>query len=228
MSSNPVGPIWKHSARAGVLLAAFALAGGSLLALTYSSTHERIAQNEREFTLASLNQIVDEQRYDNDLFNDMLMVHDRELLGSKDPVEVYRARKQGQPVAAIIASAAPDGYNGTIHLLVGVNIDGSLAGVRIANHRETPGLGDGIEIERSDWVLDFDGRSLGKPDLDRWQVKRDGGEFDQFTGATITPRAVVKAVKNTLIYFSAHKDELFSLTEEQPGNQDDASKLPRN
>jgi electron transport complex protein RnfG len=228
MSSNSPGPIWKHSARAGVLLAAFALAGGSLLALTYSSTRERIAQNEREFTLSSLNQIVDEHRYDNDLFSDLLMVHDRELLGSKKPVEVYRARMQGKPVAAIIASTAPDGYNGSIHLLVGVNIDGGLAGVRVTSHRETPGLGDGIEIDRSDWILDFNGRSLGQPNLDRWQVQRDGGEFDQFTGATITPRAVVKAVKNTLLYFAAHKDELFSVTVEQPGNQDHASKLPRN
>lgn len=218
MSSKPQAPIWKHSAKAGILLAAFALAGGSLLALTYSSTHERIAQNEREFTLRSLNQIVDAQRYDNDLFTDLLMVTDQDLLGAKDPVEVYRARRDGKPVAAIIASTAPDGYNGKIHLLVGVNTDGSLAGVRVTTHRETPGLGDGIEIERSNWVLDFDGRSLGNPDMTGWQVKRDGGEFDQFTGATITPRAVIKAVKNTLIYFAAHKEELFSQPDEQPGN----------
>lgn len=228
MSSKPGTAVWKHSAKAGVLLAAFALAGGSLLALTYSSTHERIAQNEREFTLRSLNQIVNAQRYDNDLFNDLVMVHDRELLGSKDPVEVYRARKDGRPVAAIIASTAPDGYNGAIHLLVGVNTDGSLAGVRITGHRETPGLGDGIEVERSNWVLAFDGLSLGQPEISGWQVKRDGGEFDQFTGATITPRAVIKAVKNTLIYFAAHKDELFSQTDQQTGNQDHADKLPRN
>ena len=228
MNSNPGGPIWKHSAKAGILLAAFALAGGSLLALTYSSTYERIAQNEREFTLRSLNQIVDEQRYDNDLFNDLLMVHNRELLGSKDPVQVYRARKGGKPVAAIIASTAPDGYNGAIHLLVGVNTDGSLAGVRVTSHRETPGLGDGIEIERSDWVMGFDGRGLGRPDMDGWQVKRDGGEFDQFTGATITPRSVIKAVKNTLVYFAEHKDELFSQPDEKTGTQDHANKLPRN
>lgn len=228
MSSNSGAPVWKHSARAGVLLAAFALAGGSLLALTYSGTRERIARNEREFTLRSLNQIVDAQRYDNDLFNDLVMVRDRELLGSKDPVQVYRARKDGRPVAAIIASTAPDGYNGTIHLLVGVNTDGSVAGVRVTSHRETPGLGDGIEIERSGWVLAFEGRSLAQPGLAGWQVKRDGGEFDQFTGATITPRAVIKAVKNTLIYFAEHEDELFSLNDPQPGNQDHASKLPRN
>lgn len=228
MSSNPRALVWKHSAKAGILLAAFALAGGSLLALTYSSTHERIAQNEREFTLRSLNQIVDEHRYDNDLFNDLLMVRDRELLGSKDPVEVYRARKDGKPVAAIFAPTAPDGYNGAIHLLVGINTDGSLAGVRITSHRETPGLGDGIEIERSDWVLAFEGHGLGHPDPGGWQVKRDGGDFDQFTGATITPRAVIKAVKNTLIYFAAHKDELFSPIDELPGRKDHASKLPRN
>jgi electron transport complex protein RnfG len=215
MKSESVTGALGNTLRAGTLLAVFALAGGSLLALTYSSTRERIAENERAFTLRSLNEIVDTHRYDNDLFTDMVLVTDRDLLGSKDPVPVYRARKNGQAVAAIIASQAADGYNGTIKLLVGIDADGSLAGVRITGHRETPGLGDGIELERSNWVLDFTGHGLGRPPIERWQVRRDGGDFDQFTGATITPRAVVRAVKNTLLYFDAHKDDLFSpLTQE--------------
>ncbi|MCJ7558124.1 MAG: electron transport complex subunit RsxG [Gammaproteobacteria bacterium] len=210
MKNESVTGALGNTLRAGALLAVFALAGGSLLALTYSGTRERIAENERAFTLRSLNEIVDTHRYDNDLFTDVVLVTDRDLLGSKDPVSVYRARKNGQAVAAIIASQAPDGYNGTIKLLVGVNVDGGLAGVRITGHRETPGLGDGIELERSNWVLDFAGHGLGRPAIEGWQVKRDGGDFDQFTGATITPRAVVRAVKNTLLYFDAHKNDLFS------------------
>ena len=190
-----------------------------MLALTYSGTRERIAQNERAFTLRSLNEIVDIRRYDNDLFTDVVLVTDRDYLGSKEPVPVYRARKHGQAVAAIIASRAPDGYNGTIKLLVGINLDGSLTGVRITSHRETPGLGDGIELERSNWVLDFDGHGLGQPQIEGWQVRRDGGDFDQFTGATITPRAVVKAVKNTLLYFEAHKGDLFSRPAQEVENQ---------
>jgi len=210
MKNESVTGALGNTLRAGALLAAFALAGGGLLALTYSGTRERIAENERAFTLRSLNEIVDTHRYDNDLFTDVVLVTDRELLGSKDPVSIYRARKDGKAVAAIIASRAPDGYNGTIKLLVGINVDGSLAGVRITGHRETPGLGDGIELERSNWVLDFDGHGLGHPAIEGWQVKRDGGDYDQFTGATITPRAVVRAVKNTLLYFDAHKNALFS------------------
>jgi electron transport complex protein RnfG len=210
MKSESGNGAFSNTLRAGALLAAFALAGGSLLALTYSGTRERIAENERAFTLRSLNEIVDARRYDNDLFTDVVQVSDREFLGSREAVTVYRARKNGQAVAAIIASRAPDGYNGAIKLLVGINVDGSLAGVRVTGHRETPGLGDGIELERSNWVLDFEGHGLGHPQIDGWRVKRDGGDFDQFTGATITPRAVVKAVKNTLLYFDAHKNDLFS------------------
>jgi len=115
----------------------------------------------------------------------------------------------GWPVAAVFAPVAPDGYNGNIRLLVAVRLDGTLAGVRVLAHRETPGLGDNIEAERSDWILGFSGKSLQDPKADSWKVQRDGGVFDQFTGATITPRAVVKAVKNTLLYYQEHGQKLF-------------------
>lgn len=109
----------------------------------------------------------------------------------------------------VLSPVAPDGYNGAIKLLVAVRTDGSLAGVRVVSHRETPGLGDPIDTDKSDWIFAFDGRSLDNPSEARWKVKRDGGDFDQFTGATITPRAVVKAVYQTLIFFERHKDRLF-------------------
>jgi len=193
-----------------VLLGLFAVAGSGLLAFTYDQTKDRIAANHRERLLQSLHVLVPRTLHDNDISHDIIQVQDRELLGSDHAVKVYRARNKGEPVAVIINSVAPDGYNGRIDLLVAIHYDGTLSGVRVVAHRETPGLGDAIEIRRSDWILGFKGRSLSAPQKRGWAVKRDGGEFDQFTGATITPRAVVKAVHNTLLYFQAHRDALFA------------------
>lgn len=193
---------------AGFLLV-FAVIGSGLVAFTFDSTEERIAENQRRALLKSLNQLVPSDRYDNDIFSDTLLVHDPELLGTDKAVSVYRARKGGWPVAAVLAPVAPEGYNGTIRLLVAINLDGTLAGVRVVQHRETPGLGDGIEADRSDWILGFNGKSLSNPVKKGWRVKRDGGQFDQFTGATITPRAVVKAVHKALLYFKLHRQKLF-------------------
>jgi electron transport complex protein RnfG len=114
-------------------------------------------------------------------------------------------------VAVILPVTAPDGYSGTIELIVGVNRDGTVAGVRALQHRETPGLGDKVDVKKSDWVLDFNGHSLGQPPEEQWTVKKDGGVFDTFTGATITPRAVTAAVKRGLLYFDAHRESLLSL-----------------
>lgn len=187
----------------------FAVVGSGVVAYTHDRTAERIHDNERLALLKSLNEIIPSDRYDNDIFHDILYVHNRDLLGTDKPVPVYRARKNGWPVAAVLAPVAPDGYNGNIRLLVAINLDGTLAGVRVVQHRETPGLGDGIETSNSDWILGFNGKSLDNPGKDGWKVKRDGGEFDQFTGATITPRAVVKAVHNALLYYRIHGHELF-------------------
>ncbi len=132
-----------------------------------------------------------------------------ELLGTENESLVYRARLQGKPVAAIFNSIAPNGYSGKIHLLVGVYIDGKIAGVRAVKHAETPGLGDALEVQKSRWILAFNGKSLDNPIRKRWLVKRDGGVFDQFTGATISPRAVVQAVKNTLLYYRQNADTIF-------------------
>jgi len=187
----------------------FAVVGSALVAFTHQNTAERIAENQRRALLKSLNELVPRDQYDNDIYTDILYVHNSELLGTDEAVPVYRARKNGWPVAAVLAPVAPDGYNGNIRLLVAIKVDGTLAGVRVLAHRETPGLGDNIEVDRSDWIRGFAGKSLKNPKQDAWKVRRDGGVFDQFTGATITPRAVVKEVKNTLLYYRAHKDELF-------------------
>ncbi len=191
------------------LLGLFAVLGTGMVALTHEATADRIAANHRARLLKSLHLLVTPDMHDNDLINDMITVTDPEWLGTDKPVRVWRARRQGKPVAVIINAVAPDGYNGRIELLVAIRADGTLLGVRVVGHQETPGLGDAIDANKSDWIHTFDNRSLSNPDRKGWKVKRDGGVFDQFTGATITPRAVVKAVYKTLVYFDAHRDALF-------------------
>lgn len=200
---------YRHILLTSILLFAFAAIGTSMVAVTYDQSRDQIARNERMVLLRYLNQVIHPERYDNTLLEDTIQVRDPNLLGTREPVTVYRARMQGTPVAAVFTSVAPDGYNGRIRLLVGVDVNANITGVRVLSHKETPGLGDAIEATRSDWIKGFEGRSLGDPPLPRWKVERDGGVFDQFTGATITPRAVVDAVKKTLLYFRAHKDEIF-------------------
>lgn len=194
------------------LLAGFAVAGSLLLGLTESGTREHIQANERTFLINSLNQVLPPGSYDNDLLHDTHTLTAPEAFGIEEPVTVYRARNKGEPVAALFTVVAPDGYSGDIKLLVGVRWDGSLAGVRAVAHQETPGLGDAIEVDRSDWIKGFAGLSLDNPPARAWRVKKDGGVFDAFTGATITPRAVIKAVKTALLYFGAHREMFFAAT----------------
>jgi Na+-translocating ferredoxin:NAD+ oxidoreductase subunit G len=185
---------------AGFILGAFAAGGVGLVAVTQALTKERIAANEREATLRTLREIIPHEDVGNDPIEDQIRVSDSDLLGSLT-TRVFRVRsKGGRPLALVLDPVVPDGYAGPIKLLVSVLANGSLGGVRVLSDHETPGLGDRIELSKSDWVLDFDGKSLGNPPENKWKVKRDGGVFDQFAGATITPRAVVKAVKRTLIY----------------------------
>ncbi|HED38987.1 MAG TPA: electron transport complex subunit RsxG, partial [Chromatiales bacterium] len=192
-----------------LLLGIFAIAGTSMVALTYEGTEARIIDNDYQALLRTLHALVPPDSHDNDIATDTVTVTSKALLGNKKPSTIYLARLKGVPVAAVITATAPDGYNGAIKLLVAIRFDGSISGVRVLNHRETPGLGDGIEIERSNWIMGFNGLSLQHPDELGWRVKKDGGIFDQFTGATVTPRAVVKAVHHALIYFKQHRDQLF-------------------
>jgi electron transport complex protein RnfG len=204
---------YRQSLITAAILLLFALIGTAMVAYTYDSTREQIAANERATLLRKLHRLIPPESHNNALLQDTLQVQNLTLLGTADPVTVYRARMQGEPVAVVIAAVAPDGYSGTIRLLVGINVDGSLGGVRVVAHRETPGLGDAIEEERSGWILGFTGKSLQNPPLQKWAVKKDGGAFDQLTGATITPRAVVKAVRQALLYYRDHKDALFATGE---------------
>jgi electron transport complex protein RnfG len=201
--------IHKQVITTALLLMIFATIGAGVVGLTYDNTLEDIKYNEKLTLLRKLNTILPETDYDNDLLKDTLQLAPDELLGSIESSIAYRARKQNKPVAIVIPATAPNGYNGPIHLLVGIYFDGRVAGVRVVQHRETPGLGDALEAKRSDWILGFSGKSLSNPGEKKWKVKRDGGHFDQFTGATITPRAVVKAVHSALLYFNKHQETLF-------------------
>jgi len=203
-----------------VILLLFALVGAALVAFTHDSTRERIAANERATLLRKLHQLLPPERFDNALLEDHIELRDGILSGgSGESLPVYRARLQGEPVALVIASIAPDGYSGNIRLLVGINADGTLSGVRVVSHRETPGLGDAIDEQRSDWIHKFTGLSLSIPPEERWAVKRDHGDFDQLSGATITSRAVIKAVKRTLLYYRDHRAALFAPIEGNAENE---------
>lgn len=193
---------------AGALLAMFTGAGTGLVALTHEHTAERIAANERLALLGSFAVLVPPASVDNDMATDLILVHRPDRLGA-ETTRVYRGRLQGEPVAAILDPIVPDGYAGPIKLLVAVRRDGTLGGVRVISHKETPGLGDRIDEAKSGWLYSFNDKSLSNPALEAWKVKKDGGVFDQFTGATITPRSIVKAVKNTLLYVQEQGDNLF-------------------
>jgi electron transport complex protein RnfG len=193
----------------GAFLWVFAVVGTSFVAVTENTTRTRIEDNERLVLLRNLNALLPAEQLDNDIVSDTTTVPASALLGTENDTIVYRARLQGKSIAAIFNSIAPNGYSGKIHLLVGVYADGSLAGVRAVKHSETPGLGDAIETQKTDWIFGFNSRSLESPTPSKWLVKKDGGDFDQFTGATITPRAVVLAVKNTLLYYQQNANGIF-------------------
>ncbi len=195
---------------AGGALALFALVATALVAVTFSGTKERIAENEKQFLLRNLHELVTKDMHTNDMYSDKIQLIAPELAGKKEKITVYRARSGQMPAAVIMAVIAPDGYTGAIHLLVAINAnDGKLIGVRVIKHRETPGLGDGIEIKKSNWILGFDQKSLFDPIRKKWAVKKDGGDFDQLTGATITPRAIIKAVRKTLELYASKRHMLF-------------------
>jgi electron transport complex protein RnfG len=210
MDTRGAEPGRREPLRAALLLAAAAVVTVGMVAVVHDLAGPRIEANERAQRVAQLSAAIGGTRYDNDLLQDAVLVRDAGLLGTDAPLPVHRARLAGRPVAALITTVAPDGYAGSIRLLVAVGADGRLLGVRVLSHRETPGLGDAIDVRKSSWIESFAGRSIGDPPSERWRVRKDGGDFDQFTGATVTPRAVVRAVLNALLYFDANRDALFS------------------
>ena len=194
----------------GLALAGFAGICTLIVSLVNFFTKDTIAAQQQRLLLQTLNQILPQQIYNNDLAADCTLVSNKALLGSEQPQRIYRARLNNQPVAAVIETTAPDGYSGSIVLMMAVKLDGTISGVKTLSHKETPGLGDKIEARKSDWILSFKNQQVQSENDTRWAVKKDNGMFDQFTGATITPRAVVKAVKNTALYFAAQQTQIFA------------------
>lgn len=216
MKNLPYTDILKITA----VLVLFASVGTGLVAVSYEKTKDRIKYNEEQKLLETLNNLIPAALYDNALNTDTIAISNRGQLGSDKPVTIYRAYKEGRPIAVAFKPIAPDGYNGNIKLLVAIRYDGTLLGVRVVDHKETPGLGDKIETKSaSGWIQGFTNLSLDKPIKEKWKVKADGGDFDQFTGATITPRAVVKAVKRSLEFFQVNRDELFNRQADAKSNQ---------
>ena len=202
--------ILKHASKTAITLIAFAVVFTALLAFIFQITKVPIEKSEAAARLSLFRQIVPQSMHNNDLLKDTLTIAPNDLLGNKQPTMANRARINNEPAAVIIEAIAHDGYSGDIKLLIAIKADGSISGVRVLAHKETPGLGDYIDIAKDNWIKLFDNESLLKTSEPQWKVKKDGGEFDYMAGATITPRAVVKAVHKALQYFEANKQGLFA------------------
>lgn len=195
--------------RNSLILGIFAVVTTGMVVLTANLTEDDIARAVEATLKKSLFEVMPPGNLNNDLLNDQVMLEADHLLGTKVTKAAYVARMDDEPSGVILQVVAPEGYGGSINLLVGLDISGTITGVRvIPPHFETPGLGDWIEVQKSDWMLSFDGKSLTTTSEQQWRVTKDGGDFDVFTGATITPRTVVEAVYNALRYFDAHKQAI--------------------
>lgn len=191
-----------------LLLGGFAVISTAIIASTFLNTQDSISENIRKAEEKALLEIVPKIRHNNSMLNDSYAIADENLLGLRFEKKMYIARNESAPIAIIIPATARDGYTGDIDMIIGINIDGSIAGVRVLSHRETPGLGDAIDKRKSDWIDGFLNKSLLNPNINRWTVKKDKGEFDQFTGATITPRAVIKAISKALQYYQINQHQI--------------------
>ena len=203
--------IFSSVSKNSLLLGAFALVTTALLAFTAQFTKDRIVTAEREAQQKALFEIIPKARHTNDILTETINVPESawDGLGLKSGGDIFVARHTDETMAVIIPAVAPDGYSGDIRMIVGINADGTIAGVRVIDHHETPGLGDKIDLNKTQWILGFNGKSLTEPKVSHWSVKKDGGDFDQFAGATITPRAVVNRIRRVLEFVDAHHDELF-------------------
>lgn len=190
-------------------LAAFAGSAAVLLYVIYQFAQPAMLAHQQQALLLQLNSLIPAHVYNNGLTEDRIAI-DIPSLSAKKPVTIYRARQDQQPVASLLTVTAPNGYSGDIHLLVAIWADNQLAGVRVIAHKETPGLGDYIEVERDEWIHQFIDKSYQNTPASRWKVKKDGGDFTYRTGATITPRAIVTTVEKTLAWVSQHPNEVYA------------------
>jgi Na+-translocating ferredoxin:NAD+ oxidoreductase subunit G len=210
---EPTAPVM--AVRTAVILFLFVVAFTAALAIAYTATKPGIDAAAAEEKMRAINEVLPKSLYDNELLTDILKLPATPELGQDDESTVYRARRGSEPSALVLEIVAPDGYSGKIRMLVAVQANGELAGVRVTQHKETPGLGDYIEPKKDKnkarpWITQFDGLSLTKAPSPEWKVKKDGGRFDSVAGATITPRAVVKAVHKALKFAGENRERLFA------------------
>jgi len=202
-------PAQKSGLISGVILGGLAAICTGLVAVTHAVTEPRIAANQQAYLEQSLQPVLAGLSYDGNLSESTRIVSPPHELPGNDEVPIYRVYAGGEPIAALFVVSARDGFSGPIQLLVGVHVSGTITGVRVLDHRETPGLGDLIEADKSNWIQQFENKSLQDPPAAVWAIKRDGGEYDQLTGASITPRAVIKAIKQTLVFFESNSELVF-------------------
>jgi electron transport complex protein RnfG len=200
--------ILKHTSKTAITLVVFAIVFTSLMTFVYQVTKTPIEQSEAAARMSLFAQIIPDALHNNDVLKDVVQIAPNDLLGNSKPTIANIAKIDGKPTAVILEAVAHDGYSGDIKLLIAINADGTISGVRVLTHKETPGLGDYIDIAKGKWIKLFDGKSLNTTPESDWKVKKDGGEFDYMVGATITPRAVVKAVAKALTYFNLHQQAL--------------------
>lgn len=199
----------KSTLRTALNLLFFTVIGTAILAFTFNLTYERIAQSEVTAKLKLINQVAPQSLYDNDLVKDTITLPASVQLGTEQDTLAYRGRLKGQPSILVLEAIAPDGYSGKIGMIVAISYDGSVSGVRVVTHKETPGLGDYIDYVKNSWISLFSGASHQRYQEADWKVKKDGGQIDYMAGATITPRAVTKAVHKALHYFEDNRATLF-------------------
>jgi electron transport complex protein RnfG len=203
--------LFRNALRTAAIMLAFAFIGTLLLASVFDVTRAPIEASEKAARLSLFKEILPAQNYDNDLLASQVTIAPNALLGNRLPSIANVAKKQQQTAGVILEAIAHDGYSGDIKLLIAIRADGSISGVRVLAHKETPGLGDYIDIAHGNWIKLFDNESLEKTAAEKWQVKKDGGQYDYMVGATITPRAVVKAVKQALQFYQQNKQTLFAV-----------------
>ena len=201
----------RNALRTGMVLLVFTAVASAMLAATFDTTRSAIDHNQQQAKLALIAQVLPPTLYDNDLLGATRQIPADEMLGTHTASTAWIASMQGRPTGLVLEAIAPDGYSGEIALLIGINAEGEITGVRVTAHKETPGLGDYIDFAKSRWITQFNGKSLIHPGESAWKVKPDGGDFDARAGATITPRAVVKAVKSALQFFVRHRAELLTI-----------------
>lgn len=198
----------KTPLRTGLTLACCVLLAMAALSAVYQLTREPIAAARQQWLLEGLSAVLPEEPYDANPLSTQRLISAPEL-GSDQPLPLFTVYRDGQPLAAVLSIVAPEGYNGDIRLLLGIRPDGEIIGARVTEHRETPGLGDDIEISRSDWITQLAGQSLQQLDSNSWAVRKRGGQFDALTGATITPQAIITAIHRALLWYEQHRQEVF-------------------